>query len=215
MASRGAQFDQLRPFFISVAMVVIAITGGIACGKTIVAKDLEKRLRASFFSCDDSVASLLEEEEIQDSILQLLDSCEIEHSGKFEKAKVRKEAFENSEFREKLEELIHPMVLEQAVEFLQRHQNESDYSLVEVPLLYEVSFPIPRNLDLVVAASPPTQLSRLIENRKLETVVAKQILAAQLPMEEKISRADVVVWNDGSTNALTNQIEHLALRCAP
>ncbi|MEM1442006.1 MAG: dephospho-CoA kinase [Verrucomicrobiota bacterium] len=196
-------------------MIVIAVTGGVACGKSSVTARLSELLKAPVFNCDESVAELLEEEEVQSAVLEKMAETGAPDAASFDKVNVRKHAFENSNFREKLEHLIHPMVYQEAVGFLDRERAQAAYSFVEVPLLYEVEFPLDRDLDLVVAASPTTQLLRLTEERDLDPEVAKQILAAQLPIEEKIRKADIVVWNDGSMEALNTQVEHLAKRCLP
>ncbi|MDF1824480.1 MAG: dephospho-CoA kinase [Verrucomicrobiales bacterium] len=195
-------------------MIVIAITGGVACGKSLVAKKLRQGLSLPFFSSDDCVAGLLRREPLQNEILKLLGETGCRSAEVFDKKVIRKHAFENSDFREKLEMLLHPLVLDEAVEFLEEEKDRAKISLVEVPLLYEVEFPLKRNIDLVVAASPLTQLARLTVDRGLDEQLAKQILNAQLLIDEKIRRADVVVWNDGSLESLNSQVTHLADRCS-
>lgn len=195
-------------------MIVIAITGGVACGKSLVVRKLVEVLSVPYFSSDECVGALLRDQKIQADVLRLLEesaSCQTEV---FDKKTVRKHAFENSEFREKLESLLHPLVYDEAVAFLKREKNRAKVSLVEVPLLYEVDFPLKRNVDLVVAASRLTQLNRLVEDRGLSGEMAEQILNAQLLIDEKIRRADVVVWNDGSLESLDSQVMHLAGRCS-
>ena len=108
--------------------------------------------------------------------------------------------FASEKDRKDLEGILHPRVLDQA-DLVMRAASDRDeppaYLLFEVPLLYEVDFSLQRDTDVVVAASPDIQLKRLRENRGLGDEVIEQILNAQLPMEEKISRAERVIWNDG------------------
>ncbi|MDF1656936.1 MAG: dephospho-CoA kinase [Verrucomicrobiales bacterium] len=193
-------------------MNTIAITGGIACGKSRVAESLQSGLEAPLFSSDACVAELLSDSDIQRQVLELF-AQNGGQDGVFDKSAIRKRAFENSDFREKLEALIHPLVYERVVDFLGNRADHTDFLLVEVPLLYEVNFPLERDLDLIVAASPATQVERLTSIRGLDLRVANQILSAQLSIDEKIRRADVVVWNDGSLEALNLQVEHLVRRC--
>lgn len=194
-------------------MIVGAITGGVACGKSFVAEKLRTELDAPFLSCDAIVAELLREDDVQERVLALLAEVTGLQVSSFEKSLIRKHAFENSEFREKLESLIHPLVYDRVVDFLGDKSGCSGYIFVEVPLLYEVVFPLKRDFDLVVASSAATQVQRLTKYRGLAPEIAKQILEAQLPIEEKIRRADIVVWNDGSLDALNAQIDHLVRRC--
>lgn len=195
-------------------MIVIAITGGIACGKSLVVDGLKGLLSAPVFNSDHCVGQLLQRESLQKRISAFIEEVGLVAPAVFDKRVIRKHAFENSDFRGKLESLLHPLVLDEATAFLEREKRRAKVSLVEVPLLYEVDFPLKRNIDLVVAASPLTQLARLTEDRGLDEQLAQQILNSQLLIDEKIRRADVVVWNDGSLTSLNSQITHLADRCS-
>ena len=83
-----------------------------------------------------------------------------------------------------------------------RREVPPDYLLFEVPLLYEVDFFLQRDTDVVVAASRGIQRKRLKEQRGMDDEMISQVLNAQLPMEEKISRAQQVIWNDASDTEL-------------
>ena len=67
----------------------------------------------------------------------------------------------------------------------------------------------------MVAASGKTQRTRLQNERQLDRELADSIIASQLPVEEKIDRGDIVLWNDGSREVLDNQIQNIAARCLP
>lgn len=121
--------------------------------------------------------------------------------------------FENSEFRGKVEGLLHPLVLQRAADFSGKLPPRVKILLVEVPLLYEAEFPLRRDLDLAVAASESTQIRRLRDERGLDAGLIRRMLCSQMPIEEKIKRADLVVWNDGSLDALDAQTDHLLSRC--
>tara|TARA_R110000850_G_scaffold242043_1_gene366680 strand:- start:726 stop:1343 length:618 start_codon:yes stop_codon:yes gene_type:complete len=202
-------------------MVVIAVTGGIACGKSSVCEMLAAELpkgRVAQFCSDRVVVELLEDSDIQERIEHIdADSAggALFRGGLVQKVELRKRAFENSHFREKLESVLHPLVLDRANQFREDSKAFADVVLMEVPLLYEVEFPLARDLDLVVAASAETQRQRLRKERQLETEMADHMIGAQLPIEEKIVRGDIVVWNDSHRDVLVEQINHLAERCQP
>jgi dephospho-CoA kinase len=200
-------------------MIVIAVTGGVACGKSAVARGLLAALpegRTRRFDCDEAVRNLMENEEVLDRIRKIDDaSSDLFEGGALQKGKLRKRAFDNSEFRERLENVLHPLVLDQASQFCEDCRDFADLVLMEVPLLYEVDFPLARDLDLVVSASKETQRARLQNDRHLCRELADRIIASQLPIEEKMTRGDIVVWNDGPLDVLEEQIRHLAERCLP
>jgi len=199
-------------------IVTVAVTGGVACGKSFVSSHLldsypeEQILR---FDCDAAVGELLESRQVSERIANLESKVMLdESSGLVEKVTLRKLAFENERFREKLEDLLHPLVLERVRACIANARESVRIALIEVPLLYEASFPLERDFDLVVAASGSTQMKRLSEVRKLELNLARKIIEAQMPLHEKIIRGDVVVWNDGDISSLEVQIGHLTARCA-
>ena len=79
----------------------------------------------------------------------------------------------------------------------------------DVPLLYEVDFDAPHDLDVLIAASPETQHQRLRAYRNLSDERIAAVISAQMPMEEKVRRARCVIWNDGTIEELKEQVQLL------
>lgn len=128
------------------------------------------------------------------------------NQGIIDRSYLREKIFESTEARDQVEKILHPSVLKRATEFLKISKNK-DLVLVEVPLLYEVDFPMERDFDVVVGCSQSTQIRRLEEKRKIATDEAERILAAQLSIQSKLDKADFVVWNDGTKRVFEEQIE--------
>lgn len=199
-------------------MLTVAVTGGIACGKSAFADRFRERApagRVAVFNCDDAVRELAAMEEVRESVAGFgrLHGRDLERGGELDRTGFRELLFENSEFRGKVEGLLHPLVLRRAFEYASGLPAAVAILLVEVPLLYEAGFPLRRDLDLMVAASETAQIRRLRDERGLEVELIRRILRSQMPIEEKIKRADLVVWNDGSRDALDAQAGHLVSRC--
>ena len=171
---------------------------------------------AVFFSCDEAVRELLITSGVREAIATIGESYgrTLLLDGEVDKGALRELLFENSEFRGRIEGVLHPLVLERANAQVTSLSGLVRISIIEVPLLYEVEFPVIRDLDLVVAASEPIQMRRLCRDRGLDAEVAKRIIKAQVPIEDKIQRANIVVWNDGDRESLQCQTDHLFLRCA-
>lgn len=199
-------------------MLKFAITGGIACGKsTVVRKLLDSLGRevAGHFDSDECVSRLYEDSTTLQEIVAIAPGLESSKEGTIDRKKLRETAFANFEFRRKLESILHPKVLESAESFARASFGRYSILLFEVPLLYEVDFPLQRDIDLVVAASRGTQTARLVANRHLDRGIAERIIDSQMPIGRKIERADLVVWNDGSEALLESQTTHLSDRCRP
>lgn len=199
-------------------MLTIAVTGGIACGKSAFTgrfRDMAPEAGVAVFNCDDAVRGLVGTDEVRGAIAGFgrEDGRELESDAGLDRKGFRELLFENSKFRGKVEGLLHPLVLQRAADFSGTLPPGVKILLVEVPLLYEVEFPLSRDLDLAVASSESVQIRRLREERGLGTELIRLMLRSQMPIEEKIKRADIVVWNDGSLDALHCQTDHLFSRC--
>ena len=106
-----------------------------------------------------------------------------------------------------MENLLHPLVLDRAKEFLADSlANSVSFSFLEIPLLYEVDFPLPRDLDLVVAVSVAEQRRRLREERSLSDDQIGRVLGAQWSIAEKVKMGHLLIWNDLNPNETKEQV---------
>jgi dephospho-CoA kinase len=170
---------------------------------------------AAFISCDEEVRSLFAEPAVLGEVAALGRHFgrELVSGTGIDRSALRELLFENFDFRASLEGVLHPLVLERVTARSGAWSDLVRISVIEVPLLYEVGFPLDRDIDLVVACSRSTQLARLCRDRDLEKAMAEKILRAQRPIEEKIQKANIVVWNDGAIETLYAQVDHLVSRC--
>lgn len=200
-------------------MKVIAVSGGVACGKSRFVRCFADQAgigQMGVINCDEIVSELYQEASLIEEIDRVGRSSGhelLDLNGGLKRGKLRELLFDNSNFRGRIEQVVHPLVFQRVTSRLSAFSELVRMTFVEVPLLYEVAFPLKRDLDLVVAASGHVQYRRLLEDRELEPALAERILCAQMPVEEKIRKADIVVWNDGSLPALEAQIDHLFQRC--
>ncbi len=199
-------------------MITIAVTGGVACGKSAFCRrfnDWVPEGRGGYFNCDEEVRKIVAEPEIQAYLVELASGvgASILSGGLFNKEAFRDLVFENARYRAMVEGLLHPLVRIRVDERRSTLAESAKLFLVEVPLLYEVDFPLSRELDVVVGASREMQENRLTQTRGLQAELARKILMSQLPITEKVRKAHIVVWNDGNLDSFHFQIDHLALRC--
>jgi dephospho-CoA kinase len=188
------------------------LTGGVGCGKTSVGQILAAQMvgKISSFSADREVSSLLTESEVIDRITEKFGDDVLAYSDGIrglDKHLLRERVFIDPGLRSELEAILHPRVLVG----LESQRAEMDASgkelfLAEVPLHYEIGETITADLVIVVAASRAMQVRRLMECRGLEEPIIEQILRSQWPIEAKVEKADVVIWNDGDEAALEAQV---------
>lgn len=196
-------------------MKTLIVTGGIGCGKSSVAE-----LFCSFFhtasirrySADGSVHAAYEHPEVRTRIAEALKIDNVKHfaSGKEFREEVRSRVLTQKNARSRLEEVLHPVVRRSFIEVKEAAIREGVNLLVaEIPLYYETGGAFESEGVLVVAASRSTQLHRLQFYRSLDLQTAEEMLLMQMPLDEKIWRADFVIWNDGSLDALKAELSVL------
>ena len=163
---------------------------------------------SAFFDCDESVQCLLQAQEVLEEISETLGQSVIKTDGSLDRATLRKLVFENEISREKLETILHPKVRKECLEKLNFYSKTSLTTLfvADVPLLFESGFDFGQELNLVVATSQATQRTRLKARSHFEDRMISSILKAQLPIMEKVARADVVFWNEGSLSIMERQL---------
>jgi len=189
-------------------MITACLTGGIATGKTLLVGLLaDGDEEVAVFDCDASVHLLFSEPVWAARLADEFGTEILAADGSIDRARLRPLAFGNPMLRRRLEHLLHPEVRHRCALAVARARASGRVRLflIEVPLLYESGFDVARDYEIVLAASLATQRDRLRRKRGLNDEVAERILTAQLPILEKVRRAHLVVWNEGSIPCLKRQ----------
>src|SRR6266436_7507650 len=192
-------------------MPAIGITGGIATGKTAFCESLQDIVPgAKFFNADHAAHDLIELPEVKQEIRAEFGNGVFSRGGDLNREKVRAIVYDDATKRRTLEQILHPLIRSQWTAEAKRHRNSPDFFFADIPLLYETGGESLCDLVVVVACSYKVQLARLAERMSLKNTEAEQMIKSQMPLAEKIARADHVVWNDGSRAALMEQARFLA-----
>ncbi|MEY4246097.1 MAG: hypothetical protein RLZZ245_3682, partial [Verrucomicrobiota bacterium] len=131
--------------------------------------------------------------------------------GGVDRSMLRERVFGDDGARASLEEILHPRVREECLDSLEiAAKRGADLFVADVPLLYEKGFDFGQTQVLVVASSRLTQIQRLRERSGFDDLLIESILAAQLPVHEKMVRADLVFWNEGPPAVLRSQVRRYA-----
>ncbi|PYJ08860.1 MAG: dephospho-CoA kinase, partial [Verrucomicrobia bacterium] len=116
----------------------------------------------------------------------------------------------DAEKKRALEQILHPRIRRQWSLEAEGRRNSTDLFLADIPLLYETGGETLCDSVVVVACSPSLQLDRLVARTQLDPAAAEQMIRAQMPLTEKMSRANHVVWNNGDRAVLAAQAGLLA-----
>jgi dephospho-CoA kinase len=191
-------------------MPAIGITGGISTGKSTFSDCLRELVpSARFFDADLASHSLAELPEVKQEILGQFGRGVFSPTGDLNRAKLRAIVFENATKRRALEQILHPRIRRQWMAQAERHRNSPDFFFADIPLLYETGGERWCERVVVVACSRNVQLDRLAKRISLKDSEAEQLINSQMALEEKIKRADHVVWNNGDRATLVEQAKSL------
>ena len=184
----------------------IALTGGIACGKSLVAKFLNE-LGVETIDADDIVHELIPDPA--------------------ERKRLAAEVFGNEAQRRELEARLHPLVKERIEGWLDtvpaapslrgvvtadpfasatRRGAAGTVRIAIIPLLFETHWDADYDIICCVRSARATQVSRMMETRGYTREEAEARLAAQMPVEEKAAKSHYVIENNGTSEELKFEV---------
>jgi dephospho-CoA kinase len=186
----------------------IALTGGIATGKSHVRAKFEA-LGAPTIDSD-----LLARQAVAPGTPGLLavvgrfGTEVLDASGGLDRRKLGSIVFADAPARRDLEAIIHPFVRHETDTWFERLEADGHpFGIADIPLLYEVGRERDFDTVIVAACEPATQLTRVMTRDRVTEREARQRVAAQLPIEEKVRRADYVITTDGPVEQTARQVE--------
>lgn len=180
----------------------LVITGGIGCGKSLAGETLAS-LGVAVLDSDQVAHELLAGDPAVREAIRSRFGPSVFTDGTVNRRALGSVVFTDEHARKDLEAILHPRIRIRTDEWLAA-QPSSQPAAVIIPLLYEVGRDRDFPLVACVACSPEVQHQRLRQRGWTEQEIQRR-LAAQLPVEEKIKRAQVVIWNDGSKEAQADQ----------
>jgi len=193
-------------------MPVIGITGGISTGKTTFSECLRELIpAATFFDADQAAHDLAENDpEVRELIGREFGSAIFSASGHLNRAQMRSIVFADAEKKRALEQILHPRIRRQWSLEAESRRSSNELFFADIPLLYETGGESLCDSVVVVACSPSVQRERLAARTHLDRLDAEKLIRSQMPLAEKIRRADHVVWNNGARAVLAAQAGLLA-----
>lgn len=185
--------------------MILGLTGGIGCGKSSVLAAFEK-IGFDVVDADDLARALRDAPETVAFVRERFGFAAVSpETGKICNAALAKIIFNDASARTELENFMHPKLRVQWRSRSDEARRAGKNAAVEIPLLFEKNYDVDFDATVCVAASERVQLRRL-ETRGLPRERARERIAAQAPLDEKMRRADAVIFNDGSREFLDAQV---------
>ena len=189
------------------AKFIVGLTGGIGSGKTTVANlfaELGITLVDAYIVAREVVAK---GSEGLTQIIEHFGADVCQNDGSLNRIALREIIFNQPHQRDWLNNLLHPMIRNTMLKQVQ--QADSAYVIMVVPLLFENGLDKLVNTTLVVDVDPKLQISRTSERDKVASTQVEQIILSQMPREQRLSKADDIIDNQGQLNALRSKVASL------
>lgn len=188
--------------------LVIGLTGGIATGKTTVSQYLIQRGLPVIDA--DQVAREVVEPGTSGlrQITATFGATIIMPSGELDRSALGKLVFSSPVQRHRLDEIMQPLIRERIEQCLREYRRRRvPLVVLDAPLLIEQHYQNLCDYLMVVVTDPQAQLARLMKRNHLTEEQARQRIASQLPLKEKIAQADVVINNNGLLEKTLRQVD--------
>ncbi|MGM0984033.1 MAG: dephospho-CoA kinase [Pseudomonadota bacterium] len=190
--------------------MIIGVTGGIASGKSTVARafaargipwvDADEVAREVVAPGDPALGEIIEE----------FGQDVLAPDGSLNRRALREVVFADAEARKRLERITHPRIRERLAAHLERLQAQNaPYVLLISPLLFESGQDRMVDRCLVIDVPEATQIARTSARDGVDEAQARAIVAAQMPRAQRLARADDVIDNSTDETGLDEQVAKL------
>jgi dephospho-CoA kinase len=187
--------------------LLIALTGGIASGKSAVA-EIFAQLGAPVLDTDQIARDVVEPgTPTLTRLVEEFGSDILDEQGRLDRARMRARVFADPQQRKRLEAITHPAIRQELAVRAQRAQGP--YQIHVIPLLIESGRADLYDRVLVVDTTEEEQIKRLMARDNSSLEQARQILAAQASREQRLDAADDVIVNTGTLEDLRKFVQTL------
>lgn len=193
--------------------MIVAITGNVGSGKSVVARYLTEQTGAMHCDTDLVCRNLLEKD--QPGWLEIIKKWGkrfLNQNGNIDRKSLRAAVFENEKIRHGLENILHPHVHDHVCKLIQDCRDLQKMLIVEVPLLFEVGWQHDFDYVVTVSISQHDAVERVVTRDKVSAEHVEKILNTQMSITDKALRSDFVIDNSGSLEDTYAQVDLLKVR---
>ncbi len=182
--------------------MLIGLTGGIACGKS-AATQLLAHHGCATLDTDQIAHQLLSKDEVKSALRTRWGDTVFNRQNEPDRPRIGQIVFADPAEKNWLETLLHPRIHQQWRDWARARQGQ--VAIVEIPLLFEKNLENNFDLTVCVHCAQATQLARMA-GRGLSAAQAAVRMGNQWPLEEKVRRAHICFFNEGTLSFLERQI---------
>jgi dephospho-CoA kinase len=187
--------------------LTIGLTGGIASGKSTVTKMI-RELGIPVIDADQIARDVVKMgEEAYKQIIQTFGQDILQENGEIDRTKLGAIVFHNEQERKKLNAIVHPVVRRRMLAEKEAYVQKGAQTVVlDIPLLFESELTHLVDKIIVVYVDDDVQLERLMKRNGFSKEEALARIRAQMPLREKVKKADAVIDNNGTIEETKQQL---------
>ena len=189
---------------------VLALTGGIATGKSTADQFFEKK-NIPIVDCDKIAHDLMEPKNTSwQAIKDNFDEEYLNDDQTINRKKLGQLVFSDKSALNKLNQLTHPLIFDKTIQKIESYQNE-DMVILDAPVYFESGWDKKNIADgiLVITLPETVQIDRLKQRNNLTDEEARMRIKSQIPLDKKTQLADFVIENTGTIKELESKLEQL------
>lgn len=184
--------------------LIVAVTGGIGSGQSTVCSFF-KEWHCKVINADIKAKEVIHRDrKLQNELKSAFDSSIFRKDRSLDTKRLAELAFKDEINTQKLNQLVHPRMVESLVEEMEQARFSCKYPviIIDAALIYEIS--IENMFDAVIVVDAPQRLreKRVMERDKMTRKEFRSRLDKQIPLEDKVSWADYIIKNDGTLDNL-------------
>jgi dephospho-CoA kinase len=183
-------------------MLNVGLTGGIACGKSTVARMFVKN-GAHLIDFDKLAHEVQKPQKLAwQKVVDCFGQEILCPDGKIDRIKLGNIVFADKKKLNKLNKIVHPLVYQEWHKRLEKISRKEKHAIIlsDIPLLFEGNMQHLFDMTMLVLIEPEEQIRRLMARSGVSKEEAEKRLNSQMPISDKISLADIVIDNSGSTS---------------
>ncbi len=188
--------------------MVIGVTGGIGCGKSTFSSILSQKLSAPILDADKIAREAMNSKEIVTKLCTFFSKDIFDEAGNIDRKKVAKIAFTDQARLKKLNSIIHPYVMKEIEEQINKLLFQNDFIIVDVPLPND-DFKRLCDTIITVWADLNLRIKRISDRSNLSYEEIIKRIKKQMPQEDYEALANYVIYNNSSIDELDKKADEI------
>lgn len=184
--------------------VIVGLTGGIAMGKTTISQFLKSKA-IPVVDADQIAHEILTVDEVKVKLTDTFDESILDKNQNIDRRKLGPIVFNDQRQLEKLNIIVQPYIRTEIVRQLDTF-SASKVVVLDAPVLFEQGYEKMVDYLMVIKTSAQIQVERLMQRDSLNEIDAQKRIQAQMPIEEKVKKADIVIDTSGTIEETRSQV---------